>query len=161
MSMPEVIDSSADISDCGKYRYDLWRRWGSKPYLMVIGLNPSTADASKDDPTIRRCIRFAQDWGYGGLCMVNLFAYRVTDRTKLRTIADPVGSRNTLTIMGHAEKAGMVLAAWGGEGGFMTRDDVVLFLLRGIKPVYCLGKTKEGKPRHPLYIKASTEPVLL
>ncbi len=78
------MKSDAELSKCRAYRYALWRTWDeSKPFAMFVGLNPSTADELEDDPTIRRCINFSKLWGYGGLCMVNLFAYRATDPTAL------------------------------------------------------------------------------
>ena len=75
----EAMERGADISPCGRYRYSLWRKWGPGATCMFVGLNPSTADETADDPTIRRCMAFARDWGYGALCMANLFAYRATD----------------------------------------------------------------------------------
>lgn len=82
------MKSDAELSKCRTYRYALWRTWDeSKPFAMFVGLNPSTADELEDDPTIRRCINFSKLWGYGGLCMVNLFAYRATDPTALFLVA--------------------------------------------------------------------------
>lgn len=89
------MDKGAIISGCGKYRYSLWRTWDKKlPKVMFIMLNPSTADAYEDDPTIRRCINFAKSWGYGGIVVGNLFAYRATNPKKLILIDDPSGSAN-------------------------------------------------------------------
>jgi hypothetical protein len=82
------MERSATISPCRMFRYALWRRWGSGPYAMFIGLNPSTADEQNDDPTIRRCIGFAQSWGYDALCMANLFAYRATKPTDMKNAAN-------------------------------------------------------------------------
>ena len=77
--MERNLKTDAKFSACRKYRYALWRNWdGSKPYAMIIGLNPSTADENENDPTITRCINFAKSWGYGGVCVTNLFAYCAT-----------------------------------------------------------------------------------
>jgi len=89
------MKTDAKFSTCRKYRYALWRIWDdSKPYAMIVGLNPSTADETKNDPTISRCINFSKDWGYGGLCMANLFAFRATKPSVLMSSNDPVGSAN-------------------------------------------------------------------
>lgn len=94
---PEVLsnEKNAIFSDCRIYRYALWRRWGSGDYAMFIGLNPSTADEANDDPTVRRCIAFAKTWGYGALCMANLFAYRSPHPEDLRKACAPPNSGNT------------------------------------------------------------------
>src|SRR5208282_1252216 len=146
------------------YRYTLWRDWPmldglerqgfgrDRAYAMFIGLNPSTADETKDDPTIRRCIRFAKDWGYGALCMTNLFAFRATDPKVMEAAKDPVGPDNDVWLVKESLKAGVVIAAWGTRSGNRGKD--VFQLLE--RDVYCLGKTKEGHPRHPLYVRADT-----
>lgn len=87
----EAVQRDAHLSPCRRYRYALWRRWGDGPHAMFIGLNPSTADETADDPTIRRCIAFARAWGYGALCMANLFAYRATQPADMLAQDDPVG----------------------------------------------------------------------
>lgn len=155
---PFLNESAAEISPCGKYRYTLWRQWDAdRRYALFICLNPSTADARIDDPTVRRCKRFAADWGYGALCIANLFAYRATDPAEMISAARPIGPHNDKLIADLAECAGIVVCAWGAHGGFMERDAQVKKLLEGTE-LYCLGKTKLGQPRHPLYIKASTTP---
>src|SRR5882724_4976365 len=88
------IGNGAVLSDCERYRYALWRRWAERPAVLFVGLNPSTADALQDDPTIRRCIRFAKAWGYGALYMGNLFAFRATDPRAMKAEADAVGPDN-------------------------------------------------------------------
>lgn len=152
-------DSGAAFSECDRYRWALWRRWEPTGALMVIGLNPSTADEHANDPTIRRCIRFAADLGYGSLWMLNLFAFRATDPRVMKREADPVGRMNDETLVTYAMRAGLVLAAWGTHGGHKARDLDVLELLyaNGIK-VHCLGETKHGHPRHPLYLRSDTKP---
>ena len=124
---------------------------------MFVGLNPSTADKIKDDPTARKCMRFAESWGYGGIILANLFAYRATDRRKLKVASDPVGPDNDPWLTRLADEAGIIIAAWGVHGGFMGRDQVVMDLLG---EVHSLGLTKEGKPRHPLYLKSDGRPRL-
>ena len=87
------MKKNAKFSACRKYRYALWRTWDeSKPYVMIIGLNPSTADENKNDPTITRCINFAKSWGYGGVCVTNLFAFRATVPSDMKTSNDPIGT---------------------------------------------------------------------
>lgn len=123
---------------------------------MVVGLNPSTADEWQDDPTIRRCINFARDWGFGCLVMANAYAYRSTDPKGLWSVDDPVGPENDDALQSLAQMAGMVLVAWGVNCK-PERQEQVLELLD--RPVHCLGTTKEGFPKHPLYIARSQKPV--
>lgn len=123
-------------------------------FLMVIGLNPSTADERVDDPTIRRCVQFAKRWGYGALCMTNLFAYRATDPKIMKAQARPVGEDNDRWLALCAERASDVVAAWGMHGTHMNRDREALFWLPALK---CLGTNSDGTPRHPLYISYDTE----
>jgi len=153
-------DKSALFSPCRNYRYALWRWWDKeKPYAMFIGLNPSTADEINDDPTIRRCMRFAKDWGYGGLCMANLFAFRATNPKEMKNSSFPVGVQNTdwLVKISKHKDAGVIVFAWGTHGTHQERDLVITDL---IPNGMCLGVTKNGHPRHPLYLKADTEPIL-
>ena len=151
-------NKAADFSPCRDYRYTLWRWWDQeKPYVMFIGLNPSTADEIEDDPTIRRCINFAKSWGYGGFCMTNLFALRATDPKNMINHSVPIGQSNDMWITDIASDAGIISAAWGTNGNHLNRDKDVLELL---DKMYCLGKTKDGFPKHPLYIKADTQPVI-
>ena len=143
----------AIISDCGTYRYRLWRRWDAGPACVFIMLNPSTADATNDDPTIRRCIGFAKREGCGSLEVVNLFAFRATSPADLKKAEDPVGPENDSYLqqaMFYAK--GTVIAAWGAHGSYLNRDKDVRQLLD--EPLKCLGMTKTNAPKHPLYIKA-------
>ena len=151
------MERGAEISDCGRYRTRLWRRWDSrKGRVLVIMLNPSTADASQDDPTIRRCIRFAIRWECGCLEVRNLFALRATDQRELLAVADPVGPNNLCLVRSddHFEK---VVAAWGSHGGLLGRSTAIRGELsrRGIRAFH-LGLTKSGEPRHPLYVPYQT-----
>ena len=156
-SPKRVIQSTATFSPCRQYRYSLWRQWGepSQGYAMFIGLNPSTADETIDDPTIRRCVIFAKDWGYGALCMTNLFAFRATDPAVMKAHPEPVGETNDGTLVKLVSSAGVVVAAWGVDGKHLTRDKEVLTLLPGLQ---CLALTKEGMPRHPLYLRKELRP---
>lgn len=152
------MTSGARISACGRFRYALWRRWDpAGPVVCFIGLNPSTADARADDPTLRRCMRFAHDWRFGGLVMANLFAYRATNPAALRQAPDPVGPRNNHWLRRLSAQAALTVAAWGNGGRLGARDAEVLRLLGAVS---CLGTTRTGAPRHPLYLPASTRPRL-
>lgn len=155
----EIGYHGAIISPCEKYRLSLRRTWNrARPYCMFIGLNPSTATKYADDPTIRRCVTFARDWGYGGLYMANLFAYRATDPADMMKAADPVGvgpsNDEYLEMMAHG--AGVIVCAWGTNGDHLGRANQVKNLLAGHN-LFCLDKTKHGHPKHPLYIKANTQ----
>jgi hypothetical protein len=151
----EAMERSATLSACRTYRYALWRRWGRGDYAMFIGLNPSTADETNDDPTIRRCIGFARAWGYGALCMANLFAYRATDPADMKQAAEPVGWENDQVLRQLADQAGVVVAAWGTHGTYKGRDQSVRLLVPGL---HYLRLTINGHPAHPLYLPASLQP---
>ena len=111
------MESSALFSECRTYRYALWRVWDeSLDSILFIGLNPSTADESHNDPTISRCINFAKKWGYGGLCMANLFAYRATQPRIMMLADDPIGPDNDQILFDLVSKADIVVAAWGNHG---------------------------------------------
>lgn len=152
----EKIEKGAEISDCEKYRYALWRIWdNTKPRVMFIGLNPSTADAINDDPTITRCIHFAKSWGYGGVYMTNLFAYRSTNKSVLSSVENPIGYDNDKYISKYVELSAKVIAAWGNDGVFLERSKIVSNL---VQPLFCLDVNKTGEPKHPLYIHSQTIP---
>ena len=149
---------SARISEDGRYRYALLRRWtlggGAVAFVM---LNPSTADAELDDPTVRRCVGFAKAWGYGAVHVLNLFAYRATDPVVLTFADDPVGSENDVYLLRHAEAGVPMVAGWGAHKMARTRAAEVTSRL-GIRWL-ALGTTKDGSPRHPLYVKSDVQPV--
>ena len=148
--------SEANFSACRKYRYALWRVWDeSKPYAMFIGLNPSTADEINDDPTVRRCIQFAKDWGYGGLCMSNIFAYRATDPNDMKEVQEPVGPENDLWLKKLSKDAGIVVAAWGNHGLHLGRSSEVTSFIPNLK---YLKLNKSGEPCHPLYLRSDSLP---
>lgn len=123
--------------------------------MLWIMLNPSTADATTDDPTIRRCTAFSKAWGYGGLTVVNLYAARTSCPARLRGLPDPVGPRNDAVLQALARRSGFVMVAWGAHPLATARASTVLPLL--ISP-QCLGVTRDGHPRHPLYVRAGTLP---
>ena len=146
-----LVNKNATFSDCRKYRYGLSRTWnGKKKTILFIGLNPSTANEKIDDPTIRRCINYAQNWGYGSLLMVNLFAYRATIPSELKNVKNPIGNDNDLHIIELLKKADIAVAAWGNEGTLLNRDKEVKKILPNLM---CLKINKSGQPSHPLYQK--------
>lgn len=161
MSIPSQppVHASAVLSRCRTYRYELWRQWGVGPPCVFVGLNPSTADETSDDPTIRKCVAYAKRWGYGSLCMVNLFAFRATQPKDLRTAADPIGPENDATLRRVAKKAGIIIAAWGKHGSYLDRDKAVLSLLPVMR--YYLKLNNDGSPAHPLYLRGDALPFLL
>jgi hypothetical protein len=150
----------ATISDCGQYRYGLTRIWDYHPRIMhIIMLNPSTADAEVDDPTIRRCIGFAQRENYGGIQVSNLFAFRATSPADMKAAIDPVGPANDSVLeasLKWSKQRGLpVLCAWGAHGSFLMRDDWLKNKAHEIgADLVHLGLTKAGQPKHPLYVKS-------
>jgi hypothetical protein len=148
----------AELSPCRRYRYALWRIWDeSKPAVMFIGLNPSTADETTDDPTLIRCINFAKSWGYGGVYTANLFAYRATLPKDLLKRKRVVGKDNNYWLRTLANHSELVIAAWGNDGKYLNRAQEVKKL---IQPLHYLKMNKSGEPAHPLYLKANLKPVL-
>jgi hypothetical protein len=145
--------SSAVLSKCGLYRYRLDRRWGDGPTCGFIMLNPSTADAELDDPTIRRCIGFAKREGCAGLMVGNLFAFRATNPEDMADADDPEGPENRHFLSNMAERVdGPLIAAWGAH--WMAADWPSRWTRQTFgERLMCLGKTKGGEPRHPLYVK--------
>jgi len=145
------IYKNATFSSCRTYRYSLSRVWDKKKkYVLFIGLNPSTANEEADDPTIRRCVNYAKDWGYGGFMMVNLFAYRTTLPSNLKKVKYPIGSKNDKYIVILSKKADITVAVWGNNGNLYNRDKQVLNL---VSSLMCLKINKSGQPAHPLYLK--------
>lgn len=151
----EGMDRGATFDLTRRYRYHLWREWDATlPVVAFVLLNPSTADARRDDPTIRRCLGFARAWGFGRLEVVNLFALRATDPAALRQADDPIGQRNDEHLRRAVRAADRVVAAWGNGGRLHGRGDEVMCRLG--EPVV-LGWTKLGQPRHPLYVGGGAE----
>ncbi len=176
----EYVANGADISTDRNYRYNLWREWrgvsshknwrwfgakdgeghelGEPKSCLFIMFNPSTADEHKDDPTIRRCVTFARRFGFDRLEVVNLFAYRATDPREILNMTangDPIGPRNQEVIERAASDAGLIICAWGAHGSHIGQDETVRGWI-GDRKIYSLGRTKEGHPRHPLYLKANS-----
>lgn len=151
-----IMDAGAEFSTNRKYRYALWRIWDkSKPLVMFIGLNPSTANETEPDPTIRRVINFACDWGYGGLYMMNLFGIVSSKPEVLLTDSNPLGD-NDKWLEAVAAKCDRIIFAWGVFKQARLRAEDIKNRFPGS---YCLKKTKEGHPWHPLYVAAKTIPI--
>jgi hypothetical protein len=146
---------STRFSTCGKFRYLLTREFGGDSTCLFVMLNPSTADATQDDPTIRRCISFAKREGFGRLEVVNLYAFRSTLPSILFAATDPVGADNDDEIRQALSQADLVIAAWGNHGDFDPRrvETVRGMIKASGKPVKCLGLTALGQPKHPLYLR--------
>jgi len=152
----------ADFSPCGRYRYTLRRRWlvGRGSILWIL-LNPSTATAETDDPTIRRCIRFAQSWGYQRMALANIFALRSTDPRGLLDVDDPVGPENDRYLkLLVGQRHDIVVCAWGVHGVILDRGTQVADMLSKHQDLHALTTTKDGHPRHPLYLKSELQPRL-
>ncbi|EHK57717.1 DUF1643 domain-containing protein [Allomesorhizobium alhagi] len=157
---PDLFDDmemSAIISDCGLYRTELRRVWNSDlPLLVVCMLNPSTADHRKNDPTILALIHFGKLWGYGGLLVINLFAFRSPSPADMMAVSEPFGPCNARAIADAMEYArdngGRLLAAWGNHGDHHDRAE--WFCNRALQvyrlTLICLGTTKGWKPKHPM-----------
>lgn len=152
------LERDAVISDCGKYRYLLRRAWDhDKPRCLYVMLNPSRADAEVDDATIRSCTRLAKGFGYGSFEVVNLYGLRATDPSELAKADDPIGPRNADVGDAAINRCDIVICAWGALLGHRVRAHNMKAWVRGWKPAaYCLGVTKSGAPKHPLYIKSGT-----
>ncbi len=148
---------AAVFSDDRRYRYLLRRRiGGSRKRALFVMLNPSTADETRDDPTIRRCIGFARRWGFGALEVVNLFALRTPYPRALRQHADPVGARNDCHIRAALRRADTTILAWGAHGVYLNRGDEVRRMALDITMPYCFGATKSGQPKHPLHLRGDS-----
>ena len=149
-------DNGAKFSKCGSYRYALWRIWNeSKPKVMFIGLNPSTANAENDDPTIRRVKGFANQLGYGGVYMANLFALISTDPRALITHPDAIGHVNDCWLECVAESCEQIVFAWGSFPQAKERAAAVTKKFDG----YALKINADGSPAHPLYLKKNLKPI--
>lgn len=163
MTMPMLppIMGTAVFSDDGRYRYALTRRWGDGAAMVWIMLNPSTADADENDPTIKRCIGFAQRWGYDALTVVNVFAFCTSSPAVLLRASeegvDIVGPANDAAIRELTEGAPLIVAAWGEKGAYLGRDRAVVQLLEG-RALMALALTGNGSPGHPLYLLRTSTP---
>lgn len=172
----ERIERAAIFDVTGNYRYRLDRRWPAQaknktrrqagkisssskpdPWVTFIMLNPSRADATCDDPTLRACMQFAQRWQYQALSVVNLFGYRTPHPTVLKTVEDPIGPENDAHVITAVKQAETVVLAWGNWGTVLGRDRAILTRLRPYAhKLHCLVLNQSGQPKHPLYIKRDT-----
>ena len=155
------LKTGAILSPCGQYRYHLWRVWDDcLPVMCFVMQNPSTADATEDDPTIRKCIHFSKREGFGGISVRNVFALRATDERELLTHPDPVGPENEEHLLAARQVSLMtrLVVAWGERlGGKRLAHHYTnaAVILQGQKP-YCLGINKSGEPKHPLFLRNDT-----
>jgi hypothetical protein len=155
-----LLVSTASFSEDRRYRYTLFRRWEKGPVVAFIGLNPSTADETADDPTIRRCTDFSERWLCGGMVMLNIFAFRATDPEEMMLAGDPVGPYNDVNILAALSSCKMAICCWGNHGTHLHRASQMKKLLSDLFiPIKQLGPlTNEGQPRHPLYLHRETQP---
>ncbi len=153
--------SVAVYSDCERYRYALTRTWDEAgTRALFVMLNPSTATEIRNDPTVERCERRARALGFGAFRVCNIFAWRATDPREMRAAPDPVGPENDVAILEGAQWADRIICAWGTHGAHLDRGPAVERLLRATaRPLFHLGLTKAGHPKHPLYIGYATRPV--
>ena len=155
----EFTSQGAKFDAQRRFRYTLWRGWGAQGncrYVNFVMLNPSTADENVFDPTVRRCYGYAKDWGYNAFYVTNIFALRATDPRELYSCHDPVGPTNDQWIRETATYAELVVAAWGTHGKLHERGLKVAEMLQEFEPK-CLGLTKKGHPRHPLYLRKDAD----
>lgn len=159
--MTEYTDRGAVVSACGKYRYQLTRAWGDGERCAFVMLNPSTADGAEDDPTIRRCVGFAKRFGFDGLVVVNLFAFRATDPDDMLREPDAIGPDNDTHILAALASAARVFAAWGGNNDRIKQRAWAVRLLasRAYVKFEALRLSGRGIPCHPLYLPGVLDPV--
>ena len=152
--------STAVYSDCERYRYSLTRVWdnnGGK--VLFVMLNPSTATEVQNDPTVERCERRARTLGFGGFRVTNIFAWHDTDPRNMKAATDPIGPDNDATLVDGVNWADSVIAAWGTHGAHLNRGADVAVLLGSMgQPLYHLGLSKHGHPKHPLYLPYTQQP---
>lgn len=152
------------FSNNRRYRYTLWRETGEQgeSYVQFIGLNPSTADETVNDPTVKRCMGFAHDWGFRWMVMTNVFAYRATDPREMKAQSNPWGTcgegdhGNLYWLQQCAAGADLVVAVWGVHGSYLGGDVSVRGALKDVS-LRCFGKTKDGHPKHPLYLRRDSQ----
>ncbi|MEP5728672.1 MAG: DUF1643 domain-containing protein [Sulfitobacter sp.] len=153
--------STAVYSDCERYRYSLTREWdAAATRVLFVMLNPSTATEVQNDPTVERCERRARHLGFGAFRVTNIFAWRATDPRDMRAAKAPIGPENDDTLREGADWADRIIAAWGVHGAHLDRGPQVADLLAGLdKPLFHLGLSKAGHPKHPLYLPYAQQPV--
>lgn len=153
------IASYATYSLCENYRYALTRSWGTGVRIVFVMLNPSTASEIRNDPTVERCERRARALSGGAFRVVNLFAFRATDPRDLKAAPHPIGAGNNTALRQAVDWGDLILCAWGVHGAHLDRGRTVEALLRAQpKPLHHLGLTKDGHPRHPLYLSYAITP---
>lgn len=158
MPQTQLPAPTAVFSPCQQYRYWLTRTWDEGPTVGFVGLNPSTATATEDDPTIRRCIQFAKSWGYGGLVMVNLFAFRATQPPDMLAATDPIGPLNTEYLLQAQTETKLLVAAWGAQTHDIAQRQASQ--VRSLLPsLHYLHLTQKGHPGHPLYLPPDLKPI--
>ncbi|RKZ99492.1 MAG: hypothetical protein DRQ47_10965 [Gammaproteobacteria bacterium] len=152
------MKKDAIFSGCRKFRYSLLRDWGQDPdpWLLFIGLNPSTADERKDDPTLKRMMNFAASWGFNRIQVTNLFAYRATKPAEMLKAGDPVGPLNDMILMKAAKTSRLIVACWGPNGRHLNRDNEIIKRIPGL---HYIKLTKAGFPGHSLYLPGKLKPI--
>jgi len=157
---PDLLTKTkAVFSPCENYRYSLTWRWSPGPSFTVVLLNPSTATEMKLDATLKRVKAFAEREEMGAFTVLNLFAFRATDPEDMKRAPDPIGPSNNHCIQAEIDKSpGFIVVGWGVHGDFLDRDGEVCDVLRSSrKKIMCFGRTKDGQPRHPLYLPKKAE----
>lgn len=152
------MNKGAEFSECGNYRYVLWRQWNeAAPYIMCIGLNPSTANADEDDPTIRNLIELMKNNGYGGLRMTNLFALISPHPEDLRTSPDPL-KENDAWLLVNSMMCSDICFCWGNfkQAIYRAKKLKDILYIHPLRQIKCFGKNSNGSPKHPLYLNRST-----
>jgi hypothetical protein len=143
------------FSDDLRYRYSFYQKWNDNESIMFVGLNPSLSEGL--NPTLNKCIALAKVWGFGSCYILNLFAARAKTPNDLRKLSEPIGDENDQWLQKTSKLVAKVVFAWGTHGNFLDRDFVISKMF---PDAYCLGKTKDGFPKHPLYLRSDTSLVL-
>lgn len=155
--------SGAELSQCGQYRYKLWRIWDdSQKKVLFIMLNPSTADACNNDATITRCTNFVKDWGYGGFYVGNLYPFRSKNPSDLLKCVNPLGENNNSYLKEMALISDMIVCAWGNSATInkLNKKHPDYRPLENLnKPLYYLQLSNDGTPKHPLYLPKTLKPI--
>ena len=154
----KYISAYCNFSKSKLYRYSLKRAWetDANNQILFIGLNPSTADNQRDDPTIRRCVKFANYWGFNSLEVVNLFAFRATDPMDLFNEESPIGPYNDFWIKRAYKRSTLAVACWGSAGVHKDRSTEVT---KYLKNLFCIRRNKDNSPSHPLYLNSKLSPI--
>lgn len=154
------MNRGATLSPCGRYRYALWREWDlARPTVVFCGLNPSTADANKDDATIRRDLGFARAWGFGRLLKVNAYGWRATDPKAMLAAADPFGPENLATVLYWARNCELFVACWGNNIREVDAFRLRARLREAGVSIHVLRLTQRGNPEHTLRLPRNLRPV--